>query len=105
MDYGYLLKRIPIFCDSESAMAISHNPIQHSRTKHIDIRYHFLKDHVQKENIEFYFVNSKDEISDVFTKALDAATFNRFLEMLGMLNPDPSLLKSSCNSALLSYVA
>ncbi|XP_052622548.1 secreted RxLR effector protein 161-like [Lactuca sativa] len=46
LDYGYRFQGIPIYCDSQSAIAISHNPIQHSMTKHIDIRYHFIKDHV-----------------------------------------------------------
>ena len=87
------MKQVPIYCDSSSAIAISHNPIQHSRTKHIDIRYHFLKDNVQKGKIELIFVSSPEEIADVFTKALDEKDFNHFLKLLGMLNPDPSLLK------------
>ncbi|KAJ9557676.1 hypothetical protein OSB04_012290 [Centaurea solstitialis] len=48
LDYGYKLKRVPIYCDSESAIAITSNPVQHSKTKHIDIRYHFIKDNVEK---------------------------------------------------------
>ena len=87
------MKQVPIYCDSSSAIAISHNPIQHSRTKHIDIRYHFLKDNIQKSKIELIFVPSPEEIADLFTKALDEKNFNHFLKLLGMLNPDPSLLK------------
>ena len=87
------MKKVEIYFDSSSAIAISHNPIQHSRTKHIDIRYHFLKDNVQKSNIELIFVPSPEEIADVFTKALDDKDFNHFLKLLGMLNRDPSLLK------------
>ncbi|KAJ9539388.1 hypothetical protein OSB04_032121 [Centaurea solstitialis] len=49
LDYGYKLKRVPIYCDSESAIAITSNPVQHSKTKHIDIRYHFIKDNVEKD--------------------------------------------------------
>ncbi|KAJ9544509.1 hypothetical protein OSB04_024216 [Centaurea solstitialis] len=48
LDYGYKLKRVPIYCDSESAIVITSNPVQHSKTKHIDIRYHFIKDNVEK---------------------------------------------------------
>ena len=87
------MKQVPIYCDSSSAIAISHNPIQHSRTNHIDIRYHFLKDNVQKSKIELIFVLSPEEIAHLFTKALDEKDFNHFLKLLGMLNPDPSLLK------------
>ncbi|KAI3700031.1 hypothetical protein L2E82_44644 [Cichorium intybus] len=87
-DYGYKVSQIPIFCDSTSAIAISHNPMQHSMTKHIDIRYHFLKDNIQKGHIELHFINTEDQIADVFTKALDETKFQYFLGRLGMLNPD-----------------
>ena len=89
LDYGYRMLRIPIYCDSESAIAISHNPIQHSKTKHIELRYHFIKDHILKGNIELIFVPTHEEIADVFTKALDSTKLNTFLQMLGMMNPDP----------------
>ncbi|GJY99767.1 retrovirus-related pol polyprotein from transposon TNT 1-94 [Tanacetum coccineum] len=59
MDYGYKYNRIPMYCDSKSAIAISFNPVQHSRTKHIDIRYHFLKEHVEKGTVELYFVGNE----------------------------------------------
>ena len=81
--------QIPIYCDSEIAIAISHNPIQHSKTKHIELRYHFIKDHILKGNIELIFVHTHEEIADVFTKALDSTKLNTFLQMLGMMNPDP----------------
>ena len=58
-DYGVNMKQIPIYCDSKSAIAISHNPVNHSMTKHIDIRYHFLKDNIQKGHIELHFVPSE----------------------------------------------
>ena len=65
LDYGYRYQRITIYCDSQSAISISHNSIQHSMTKHIDIRYYFIKDHVLNGNIELIFVPSDDEIADV----------------------------------------
>nr|GEY84907.1 retrovirus-related Pol polyprotein from transposon TNT 1-94 [Tanacetum cinerariifolium] len=52
MDYGFPFKKIPIYCDSKSAIAISYNPVQHSRTKHIVVCYHFIKEHVEKGTIE-----------------------------------------------------
>ncbi|KAJ9535601.1 hypothetical protein OSB04_un001260 [Centaurea solstitialis] len=70
-DYGYTMHRIPIYCDSSSAIQIAANPVQHSRTKHIDIRYHFIKDHVKKGNVELFFVESERQIADLFTKAFD----------------------------------
>ena len=51
LDYGVVLEKVPLLCDNESAVKLANNPVQHSRTKHIDIRYHFLRDHVAKNNI------------------------------------------------------
>ncbi|KAJ9552834.1 hypothetical protein OSB04_016879 [Centaurea solstitialis] len=83
-DYGLEYKKIPIYCDSKSAIAISANPVQHSKTKHIDIRYHFLKDNVEKENIELYFVNTEYQLADLFTKALDEKRFKFLISRLEM---------------------
>nr|GEV65006.1 hypothetical protein [Tanacetum cinerariifolium] len=55
-DYDIHYKIVPIFCDNTSAIAISNNPVLHSRTKHIDIRYHFIRDHILKEDIELHFI-------------------------------------------------
>ncbi|KAJ9567272.1 LOW QUALITY PROTEIN: hypothetical protein OSB04_003238 [Centaurea solstitialis] len=65
-DYGYSLNKNPILCDSKSAIAISANPVQHSKTKHIDIRYHFVKHHVEEGNVELYFVTSEYQLADLF---------------------------------------
>ncbi|KAI3772603.1 hypothetical protein L6452_03793 [Arctium lappa] len=81
-DYGFNYSRIPIYCDSKSAIAISSNPVQHTKTKHIDVRYHFIKDHVEKGTIELYFVNSEHQLADLFTKALDEKQFNYLVSKL-----------------------
>ncbi|KAJ9547103.1 LOW QUALITY PROTEIN: hypothetical protein OSB04_019646 [Centaurea solstitialis] len=86
-DYGYTFNKIPILCDSQSAIAISANPVQHSRTKHIDIRYHFLKHNVEEGNVEMYFVNTENQLADLFTKTLDEKRFNFHLGKLGMSYP------------------
>ncbi|KAJ9545159.1 hypothetical protein OSB04_024866 [Centaurea solstitialis] len=83
LDYGYKLKRVPIYCDSESAIAITSNPVQHSKTKHIDIRYHFIKDNVEKGNIEMFFVQTDYQLADLFTKPLDEKRFNFLGETVG----------------------
>jgi hypothetical protein len=51
LDYGVVLEKVPLLCDNESAVKIANNPVQHSRTKHIDICHHFLRDHVAKKEI------------------------------------------------------
>ncbi|KAJ9535723.1 hypothetical protein OSB04_un001123 [Centaurea solstitialis] len=86
-DYGYNYNHIPIYCDSKSAIAITCNPVQHTRTKHIDIRYHFIKDHVERGTIELYFVNTEYQLADLFTKPLDEKRFNFLISKLGMFDP------------------
>ncbi|KAJ9539963.1 hypothetical protein OSB04_026469 [Centaurea solstitialis] len=83
-DYGFKFDKIPIYCDSKSAIAIFCNPVQHTKTKHIDIRYHFIKDHVEKGTIELYFVKTEFQLADLFTKALDEKRFNFLITKLGM---------------------
>ncbi|KAJ9557983.1 hypothetical protein OSB04_012597 [Centaurea solstitialis] len=90
-DFGYTMQRIPIYCDSKSAIQIAANPVQHSRTKHIDIRYHFIKDHVEKGNIELYFVESDLQLVDLFTKPFDEKRPFFLLSKLGMLDLPPEV--------------
>jgi hypothetical protein len=94
-DYGYNMKRIPLYCDSSSAIRICHNPVQHSKTKHIDLRYHFIKNHVEDGNIELHFVHTQAQLADIFTKALDEKAFTRILNGLGMMEMDTSTSESS----------
>nr|GEV18377.1 retrovirus-related Pol polyprotein from transposon TNT 1-94 [Tanacetum cinerariifolium] len=68
LDYGFRYNKIPIYCDLKSAIAISCNPVQYSRTKHVNIRYHFIKEHVEKGTIELYFIGREYELADLFTK-------------------------------------
>ncbi|GJR68713.1 copia protein [Tanacetum coccineum] len=76
VDYGIRLDNIPIMCDNKWAIGLSKNPVQHSRTKHIEIRHHFLRDNVQKGNISIEKVSSEDNIADILTKPLKRETFN-----------------------------
>nr|GEW94653.1 copia protein [Tanacetum cinerariifolium] len=82
-DYGYHFDKIPIYCDSKSAIAIYCNPVQHSRTKHIAVRYRFIKEHVEKGTIEMYFVKTDYQLADIFTKALPVDRFNYLVRRLG----------------------
>ncbi|GJT75334.1 hypothetical protein Tco_1042059 [Tanacetum coccineum] len=74
-DYAFHFKKIHIYCDSKSAIAISYKAVQHSRTKHIAARYHFIKEHVEKGMIELYFVKTDYQLADLFTKALPPEWF------------------------------
>ncbi|GJT69587.1 hypothetical protein Tco_1028873 [Tanacetum coccineum] len=81
-------KLVPIFYDNTSAIAISNNLVLHSRTKHIDIIYHFIRDHILKENIKLHFIPTQYQLADIFTKPLDEPTFKRLIVELGMLDID-----------------
>nr|GEY84921.1 retrovirus-related Pol polyprotein from transposon TNT 1-94 [Tanacetum cinerariifolium] len=70
IDYGFHFDKIPMYCDSKAAIAISCNPVQHSRTKHIDVRCHFIKEKVKKGIVELFFVGTEYQLADLFTKAL-----------------------------------
>ncbi|GKD83872.1 hypothetical protein Tco_1350711 [Tanacetum coccineum] len=87
-NYDIIYEKVPIFCDNTSAIAISNNPVLHSRTKHIDIRYHFIRDHILKGDIELHFIPTQYQLADIFTKPLDEPTFKRLIIELGMLNID-----------------
>nr|GEU57873.1 retrovirus-related Pol polyprotein from transposon TNT 1-94 [Tanacetum cinerariifolium] len=87
-DYGFFYDNVPIYCDSKSAIAISCNPVHHTRTKNIDVRYHFIKDHVEKGTIELYFVGTEYQLADLFTKSLPEVRFKFLVEKLGMMRDD-----------------
>ncbi|GJS76094.1 retrovirus-related pol polyprotein from transposon TNT 1-94 [Tanacetum coccineum] len=88
LDYGYKYNRILMYCDSKSAIAISCNPVQHSKTKHIDIRYHFIKEHVEKGTVEIYFVGTEYQLADLFTKALPKERFEYLVHRIADVHPD-----------------
>ena len=84
-DFGLKFSHVPIKCDNTNAISISNNPMQHSRTKHIEIRYHFLRDHAQKGHITFNFVRTKDQLVDIFTKPLNEDQFSNIRRQLGVI--------------------
>ncbi|GJR49764.1 retrovirus-related pol polyprotein from transposon TNT 1-94 [Tanacetum coccineum] len=74
-DYGFHFDKIPLYCDSKAAIAISCTLVQHSHTKQIDARYHFIKEHVEKGIVELFVVRIEYQLSDLFTKALSEDRF------------------------------
>jgi hypothetical protein len=85
-DYGYKLSKVPLLCDNESAIRMADNPVEHSRTKHIDIWYHFLKDHQQKGDIKIAYLSTHNQLVDIFTKPLDEKTFSKLRNELNILD-------------------
>ncbi|GJU44272.1 hypothetical protein Tco_1201538 [Tanacetum coccineum] len=97
-DYDFYFNKIPIYCDSKSAIAISCNPVQHSRTKHIAVRYHFIKEHVEKGTIELYFVKIDYQLANLLTKSLPVDRFNYLVRHLGMRSLSPHELERLAKS-------
>ncbi|GJX66726.1 hypothetical protein Tco_0301069 [Tanacetum coccineum] len=83
-DHGFDYNKIPLYCDSQLAIAISYNPMQHSRTKHINVRYPFIKEHVENGIVELYFVRTEYQLADMFTKAFSKERIKHLVGRLGM---------------------
>ncbi|GJU73351.1 retrovirus-related pol polyprotein from transposon TNT 1-94 [Tanacetum coccineum] len=98
-DYGFNYNKIPLYCDSQSAIAISCNPVQHSRTKHIHTRYHFIKEQVENGIIELYFVRTEYQLADMFTKALSEDRFQYLVRRIGMRCLTPAELEVLTNES------
>nr|GEX25970.1 hypothetical protein [Tanacetum cinerariifolium] len=97
-DYGFNYNKIPSYCYSKIAIALSCNIVQHSRTKHIAVRYHFIKEQVENEVVELYFVKIAYQLADIFTKALTQERFEFVINCLGMQSITPKELKSFAKS-------
>ncbi|GJX85488.1 retrovirus-related pol polyprotein from transposon TNT 1-94, partial [Tanacetum coccineum] len=97
-NYDIIYEKVPIFCDNTSAIAISNNTVLHSRTKHIDIRYHFIIDHILKGDIELHFIPTQYQLANIFTKPLDKPNFKRLIIELGYSRDigAKETLKKSC---------
>jgi hypothetical protein len=74
-DYGYTINHIPLLCNNESVIKTAYNPCEHSRTKHIDIWHHFLRDHAIKGDIAISHAWTNNQLVDIFTKPIDEKIF------------------------------
>ena len=98
-DYGFVLNKIPMYCDNQSAIALCCNNVQHSRSMHIDIRHHFIKEQMERKIFELYFVETKYQLADIFTKALPRERYETILPLLGATQMSPATLKELQESA------
>jgi hypothetical protein len=85
-DFGIKFKQVSLLCDNESAIKLTNNPVQYARTKHIDVRHHFIRDHQQKRDILIEIVATDDQLADIFTKPLDEKRFCKLRNELNILD-------------------
>jgi hypothetical protein len=83
-DYGFTQETMVIHCENTSAINISKNPVQHSRTKHIDIRHHFIRDFLESREVALIFIHTKNQLADILTKPLDGSKFESLRKAIGV---------------------
>ncbi|GJT23399.1 retrovirus-related pol polyprotein from transposon TNT 1-94 [Tanacetum coccineum] len=98
-DYGLGFNKIPMYYDNKSVIALCCNNVQHSRSKHIDIRFHFIKEQVENGVVELYFVNTEYQLANIFTKALCRERIEFLINKLGMRSFTPETLKQLADEA------
>ncbi|GJZ46827.1 putative ribonuclease H-like domain-containing protein [Tanacetum coccineum] len=86
LDYGYNFMNTKIFIDNESTICIVKNPVFHSKTKHIEIRHHFIRDSNEKKLIQMIKIHTDQNVADLLTKAFDVGRFQYLIASIGMLN-------------------
>ena len=79
-------KPMNLFCDNKAAIAIAQNPVQHDHTKHVEVDRHFIKENLDGRIIQFPFIQSKSQLTDVLTKAISGKAFHDIIDKLGMIN-------------------
>jgi hypothetical protein len=74
-DFGVIFERVPLMCDNTIAISIAKNPVFHKRMRRLEKRHHFLRDHVEKRDIEMRYIDTERQLADIFTKPLDTSRF------------------------------
>jgi hypothetical protein len=87
LDYGLNFMNTKIFIDNESTICIFKYPVYHSKTKHIEIRHHFIRDCFEKKLIKVEKIYTDFNVADLLTKAFDGLRFNYLVVNIGMVNP------------------
>ena len=86
-DFGVRYERVPLMCDNTSAISVAKNPVFHKRMRQIERRHHFLRDHVEKGDIEMRYIDTERQLADILNKPLDVSCFAALREKIGVCHP------------------
>jgi hypothetical protein len=86
-DFGVRFERVSLMCDNTSAISVAKNLVFHKKMRHIERRHHFLRDHVEKGDIEMRYIDTERQLTGIFTKPLDSSRFADLLGEIGVCHP------------------
>jgi hypothetical protein len=86
-DFRVIFERVPLICDNTSAIFVAKNLVFHKRMRHLEGRHHFLRDHVEKRDIEMRYIDTERQLDDIFTKYLDSSRFAALRGEIGICHP------------------
>jgi hypothetical protein len=86
-DFGVMFERVSLMCDNTSAISVARNPVFHKKMRHIERRHHFLRDHIEKGDIEMRYIDTERQLADIFTKPLDSSRFADLWREIGVCHP------------------
>jgi hypothetical protein len=93
---------VVIYCDNINSILLANNPVYHAKMKHIEVDYHFIGEKFLAKKIDLIHVKTKDQVADIFTKALGTNTLRKFRKMISVLKVDLSLKGRVENSSSIS---
>jgi hypothetical protein len=86
-DFGVRFERVPLMCDNTSAISVTKNPVFHKKVRQVERRHHFLRDHVEKGDIEMRYIDTERQLADIFTKPFDSFRLADLWEKIGVCHP------------------
>jgi hypothetical protein len=86
-EFGVRFERVPLMCDNASAISVAKNLVFHKKMRHVERRHHFLRDHVEKEDIEMRYIDTERQLADIFTKLIDSSRFADLQGGIGVCYP------------------
>jgi hypothetical protein len=86
-DFGVIFERVLLMCDNTSANSVAKNLVFHKKIRHIKRRHNFLRDHVEKGDIEMRYIDTERPLADIFTKPLDSSRFADLWGKIGVCHP------------------